>query len=173
MAIPKVQPESDSRKPLTQERLKEVLHYDPETGVFTSLKWRGGVSQPGVVCGCVQPHGYVRISVDGKPYYAHRLAWFYMTGRWPTHTIDHINRDRADNKIANLREATHRQQRGNTRLRKDNKSGFKGVSFSCVMKKWHTQIGTRTVGFYTTKEEAAEAYRVAAIVEYGEFARVE
>jgi HNH endonuclease len=92
---------------LTAERLRERLHYDAETGVFTR---RVGSSnaRAGDVAGSVHSTGYVRISIDGGKYTAHCLAWFYVHGVWPSDQIDHINRNRSDNRIANLRERRHR-----------------------------------------------------------------
>ena len=90
---------------LTLERLHELLHYNPLTGYFTRKRsfYRG---KAGSVVGYTCPRGYVQISVDAVSYRAHRLAFFFMTGQWPT-LIDHINRNRSDNRWANLRETTH------------------------------------------------------------------
>ena len=94
---------------LTAQRLREALHYDPETGVFT---WATAVSSktvPGARAGNQHIAGYFRIRLDGYSYKAHRLAWLYMTGAWPAECIDHINRNNSDNRFSILREATHKQ----------------------------------------------------------------
>lgn len=91
--------------PLTQEQLKSALYYRADTGIFTWAKSGKGI-RPGKPVGWVDPEGYLRITVCGQWYYAHRLAWFYETGKWPSDTIDHANRIRTDNRFSNLREAT-------------------------------------------------------------------
>src|SRR5690606_34614864 len=94
---------------LTQQRLKELLYYDPETGIFTRLVGRSGPrARAGDVAGSDNGKGYIRIYVDGRPYKAHRLAWFYMHGEWPEE-IDHRNGERADNRLSNLRPVTRQQ----------------------------------------------------------------
>ncbi len=95
---------------LTQAELKAVLHYDPETGIFT----RYGHNK----CGSKTYQGYIGIGIKRKTYYAHRLAWLYMTGVWPSKEIDHKNRIRDDNRWVNLREATRSMQSRNRRDRK-------------------------------------------------------
>jgi len=143
---------------LTQERLKELLHYDPETGVFTWLVNRGSAKAGMPTSGTNRP-GYVRVRVDGELYYAHRLAFLYMTGSFPDkglHT-DHINRDRSDNRWENLRCVTRSINFHN--------SGAAGCSFHKAANKWQAAIMVnkeRTyLGLFDTKEEAVAAYRQA------------
>jgi hypothetical protein len=93
-------------RPLTAERLREQLRYDAETGVFTR-RVGSGHARAGDMAGTVHSTGYVRISIDGGKYTAHHLAWLYVHGVWP-YQIEHINRKRSDNRIANLRERRHR-----------------------------------------------------------------
>lgn len=91
---------------LTQERLKELLDYEPETGLF---RWKISISRRAIVgeiAGSDHGNGYIEIGILGKKYYCHRIAWLYMTGEWPASQIDHINRVRRDNRWGNLREAT-------------------------------------------------------------------
>lgn len=88
---------------LTQARLHELLSYDPETGVF-AWKKRTGRCSAGAIAGCQDDRGYVVLSIDGKRYYAHRLAWLYSTGKFPSKIIDHINGEKFDNRIKNLRD---------------------------------------------------------------------
>lgn len=160
---------------LTQERLKELLSYDPETGLFTRLVGRSGPNaRAGDIAGCDNGKGYIRIYVDGKPYKAHRLAWFYMTGEWVPE-VDHENTIKSDNRWDNLRKATRGQNRGNTRAYKNNTSGLKGVSFNKRTARWAAQIqkdGVKVgLGYYATAEDAHAAYVIAAKKYFGEFAR--
>ena len=102
---------------LTQQRLKQVLGYDPKTGIFR-WKVRRPKRKPGDQAGCLNKEGYVKISVDGASYTAHRLAFFWMTGKWPTPMTDHFNGIRNNNRWENLREVTceetviHEQEKG-------------------------------------------------------------
>lgn len=108
---------------LTQDQLQQQLHYNPDTGVFTRLV-RASNMLPGTVAGTVHARdGYVVIRVLGAKYAAHRLAWLYMTGKWPSQEIDHINRDRADNRISNLRDVTHMVNMSNLSQRIDPRQG--------------------------------------------------
>ena len=107
---------------LTQTRLKEVLDYDPSTGVFTRRIKQTGVKQ-GRVSGSLSNEGYLVTSIDQKNYKCHRLAWLYMTGSWPQGQIDHINGQRNDNKFNNLRDVTKKQNMENQRkAQRHNKS---------------------------------------------------
>lgn len=80
------------------ERLKELLSYNPETGLFTRLCWTGGNARKGTIAGTRDAHGYIRLLIDGRKYYAHRLAWFYMTGEWPENDTEHKDLDGFNNK---------------------------------------------------------------------------
>src|SRR4029450_2313606 len=113
---------------LTAERLRELLDYDPETGDFTWKVNRRCV-RSGSVAGnvnCVD--GYCYIGVDARRYHAHRLAWLYIKGAWPNDQIDHINGNKADNRFANLRQATHSQNQANGGRYSNNASGYNGVT---------------------------------------------
>lgn len=120
---------------LTQARLKELFDYSPETGVFTR---KSAVSQckAGDSAGSLDPIGYLRISVDGNPFWAHRLAWLYVTGSFPLGLIDHINRVKTDNRILNLRDVTQRENVANSGLSRKNTSGHKGVSWHKALGRW-------------------------------------
>ena len=123
---------------LTQARLKEFLHYSPDTGVFTHIKPRGGIrvgDMAGRKC-----HGYLQISIDGKRYLAHRLAWLYIHGEFPPNCIDHVNRDRADNRIVNLRLATRGENQQNQSMHSNNTSGYQGVCWHKKTGKWMARI---------------------------------
>ena len=125
--------------------------------------------------------GYLYISVNGLTYVAHRLAWLYMTGKWPTVLIDHKNGDKMDNRFANLREATYLQNFWNRGKRSDNTSGYKGVSYNRKLKKYGARVTVKKngvtehnhIGVFDTAEEAYEAYKKAALEAFGEFARIE
>lgn len=113
---------------LTAERLRELLNYDPETGVFTFRVHRSQNATAGQVAGWRRPNGYVQVTVDGVHYKAHRLAWLYMTGAWPELDIDHINRTRDDNRWSNLRQLSRGENLQNASLSHRNVSGCKGVT---------------------------------------------
>ena len=99
---------------ITISELIAQLNYEPETGIFTWKKAKRGHTKAGAKAGTIRPNGYINITINRKPYYAHRLAWFYTTGQWPTHHIDHINGVRDDNRIENLREADRKSTRLNS-----------------------------------------------------------
>ena len=125
---------------ITQSRLKELLLYDSETGVFTWKGRRGGFAIKGSAAGAVSINGYIYIGVDGKLYLAHRLAWFWDHGRLPNEEIDHINRIKTDNRLVNLREVSHRANMINKPLYLNNTSGFRGVIQCSRSKKWLSYI---------------------------------
>ena len=100
-------------KTITHAELLEVANYNPDTGGFTRKTSPAKRFKPGQQMGCLQPSGYVRVRIAGKYYFAHRLAWFYVHGVWPPKDIDHINRDRADNRLSNLRCVTHQENMRN------------------------------------------------------------
>lgn len=142
---------------LTAARLRELLHYDPETGVFTSRVVRNQL-RPGQPVGYLNDQSYIWFIVDCRYYKAHRAAWLYMTGEWPKHQIDHINRVKDDNRWANLRDvpaAVNSQNR-----RHSSKSGLLGVSPDG--RRWRTQISVggvdKWLGRFDTPEEAHAVY---------------
>jgi hypothetical protein len=155
---------------ITAERLRKLLHYDPETGVFTWRMQRGPAAA-GAVAGSPHRDGYVCIGIDGRWYLAHRLAWLYMSGEWPENQIDHHDGKRSNNRIANLRPATHAQNQMNSRAY--GQSGRKGVSWN--RGRWQARIRVNRVlihlGRFDDKEEAAAAYALHARKHFGEFAR--
>ena len=155
---------------LTQERLKELLHYDPETGGFTRLVGRSGC-QVGVIKNKPNSgHGYISITIDQKSYLTHRLAWLYVYGRFPPEQIDHINHDRVDNRITNLREATHHENQKNRAKNPRNTSGVVGVSWNKAVGVWQAMINVnrkqKYLGTFKNKEDAIAA-REAANIKYG------
>jgi len=166
---------------LTQERLKEALQYDPDTGVFIWISKPLGIKGNGIrlgsVAGSLKEDGYIRIGIDGEYFYANRLAWLYLYGEFPEAEVDHANGVRSDNRKTNLRLANIQQNRRNTKRNSLNTSGYKGVHFSKAAKKWLATIflngKNRHLGCFETAEVAAAAYRKAAAFHFGEFARFE
>jgi len=145
---------------LTQKRLKDLLHYDPETGLF---KWANTGTGRKNTPGCKE-NGYLRIKLDGKKYLAHRLAWLYMMGEWPEHEIDHVNGHKSENRFDNLRDVEKciniQNQR---RASKNNAIGYLGVH--AVRDKFRSSIRVKGklehLGYFSSPEEAYEAYVLA------------
>ena len=161
---------------ITQERLKSLLHYEPDTGVFTRLRSRRG-DAVGKVTGCVdKTTGYVKIHIEGFLYLAHRLAWIYMHGDPEGMMVDHINMNRSDNRIQNLRLANNSQNMHNRLATKVSKTGFKGVFLMPATGRYTTKIkvGKKQVslGTFATPEMAYEAYSKAAVELMPEYCRV-
>lgn len=150
---------------LTQSRLKQLLHYDPDTGVFTWLANRGRKAKTGGMAGSINTCGHRQIKIGGRAYMAHRLAWLYVHGAWPKDQTDHINGVRDDNRIANLREATQSENNQNVAMYSNNTSGFIGVSWFPATMKWKAQIkvngGVKHIGYFDMPEAAHAAYLAA------------
>lgn len=119
---------------------------------------------------------YLRIQMFGYQYYAHRLAWLYMTNEWPKGQIDHINNNGSDNRWCNLRVVTSQQNKLNRPKQSNNKSGWKGVHWHKAMKKWEVEIksnGERIIlGYFVDSKEAALVYNKAAMKYHGEYAHL-
>lgn len=147
---------------LTQERLKEVLHYDPETGIFTRIERHRGIHL-GSVAGTIRPDGYRSIMIDNRRYRAARLAFLYMLGRWPNPEADHVDRNPANDRWKNLRDATSSEQKQNRGMISSNTSGFKGVI--AFRGRWRADIGIngkiKYLGTFDTPEIAGAAYAAA------------
>lgn len=159
------------------ERLRQVIRYDPDDGRFWWLVTLSVRRLAGNEAGSVSKAlGYRLIGIDGTTYYAHRLAWLYVTGVWPKR-IDHKNGNRFDNKFDNLREATGSQNIANSRRHITSSTGFKGVHFasSTLTRPWRSKIKVRGevfhLGYFATAQEAHAAYCAAAKKFHGEFAR--
>jgi hypothetical protein len=146
---------------MNQQRLKELLNYDPVTGVFT---WRieSGSAHINNIAGVIKNNGYIKIGVAKKQYLAHRLAWLYMTGEWPLADIDHINRSRTDNRFENLRDVSRSINLLNSSTRKNTASGIKGVAWDADRNKWLVRFRNTMLGRFSTLSEAADAYAMAA-----------
>lgn len=158
---------------VTPERLREIFNYDPASGRFT---YRLRVSQntmPGDIAGSVNDQGYRHINVAGRAYKAHRLAWFWTTGSWPVGSIDHIDGDRDNNRIANLREASKSQNLANSRPHRKGRGLHKGVYPKRGRFIARIQKDCRSVflGSFETEIAATQAYAAAALSLFGEFAR--
>lgn len=140
--------------------LRKYLRYDPTSGAFTWLTSQGSAVN-GKPAGCTHPRGYRRIVINGRQYQEHRLAWLYVYGDWPEYTIDHINGDKADNRIANIRDVPIKENCRNQSLSKNNSSGVNGVTFCKRLKKWKATIAAGAsnehLGYFDTKREAAAA----------------
>ncbi|MFZ2541849.1 MAG: HNH endonuclease [Gallionella sp.] len=158
---------------LTQTRLKQLLDYNPETGVFTRRVVISNRTKVGDVAGTLNAKGYIIIRVDGKQYLAHRLAWLCAQGEFPPNEIDHINGIKTDNRICNLRAATRSENAMNQNMNARNTSGFKGVSWSKLRQKWyaHCQVNGKKhyLGCFDTAEKASAIYEQFATIRHGEF----
>ncbi len=159
---------------ITQERLKEIICYDAETGVFTNRINRGN-AKAGTIAGCISAKGYWCISIKDRMHRGHRLAWLYVYGEMPRGAIDHINGVRTDNRILNLRLATNAQNMQNLRASNRSKTGVKGVFRCSATGRYRAQIVVdgklKFLGRFDTVEEGAAAYAEAARRFFGEFAR--
>ena len=151
---------------ISNDRLRELLEYDPYTGLFT---WKARPSKRvhvGDVAGHTTTKGYVSIRVDRRLYMAHVLAWFYMTGEWPTIDVDHKNRKRDDNRWCNLRLLT-RQGNIQNSLDTRSSSGYRGVyptpsgQFKAAITAGYTQTH---LGTFPSAEAASEAYAAARLI---------
>jgi hypothetical protein len=161
---------------LTLARLKEVISYDEESGIFTWLNPSGHRVIAGTVAGKPKKSGYCFINIDNKRYAAHRLAWMYVNGNIPTLVIDHIDGNPSNNSIKNLREVTQQQNLYNMKLNIKNKSGYKGVHFHRGSNKWRAVVSVNNypkhIGLFETPEEASVAYQSWCLENRGEHARI-
>jgi hypothetical protein len=160
---------------LTAARLRYELSYDSATGIFTWNVSNSPRIKVGQVAGCARPNGYVTIHCCGRLWRAHRLAWMHVYGWMPAKKLDHIDGNKANNAIANLRLATDAQNAWNSRMQHDNASGLKGIYFAPHVSMYRARIKvqgkTFCLGYYKTKEEAHAAYCKAAREHHGEFWR--
>jgi HNH endonuclease/AP2 domain len=159
----------------SHERLLELVEYDPETGIFTNRITRANRAKAGDVCGTNAGNGYTASNILGWHVRNHRLAWFYVYGKWPIDLIDHIDGDRANNRISNLREANRTENQCNRRIDQRSKTGVKGVFLCGKSKKYKAQItlGRKKfhVGTFRTVEEAEVAMKEARAKIHSEFCR--
>lgn len=170
----------------TSLSLRERISYDAETGI---IRWRPKPGNDSATkawngrfagkIGGTDHDGYIYISFDHRTYAAHRVIWAYMFGEWPEVEIDHIDRNPSNNRIANLRLATHEQNIANSKLRSANTSGFRGVTFIHPNNRWRPELRwaatirlngkAKNLGHFSTKEEAAAKFDATARAHYGEF----
>lgn len=160
---------------ITQELLKEIFHYDEESGNLIYKVSLYKKNMVGKVAGRLGSLGYVAINLNGKLYRAHRLIWMYVYGYFPPNHIDHINLIKHDNRLINLREATACENATNKEKQKNNKSGYKGVHWNKSTKKWVSQCKTNGIrhclGSFDSAELAYNAYREFVRKNCGEFHR--
>ncbi|GLY59677.1 hypothetical protein Pcaca05_05350 [Pectobacterium carotovorum subsp. carotovorum] len=160
---------------LTLKDASYLFSYDHLTGL---LKWKNPPSKsrynPGDVAGTVA-NGYLKVSVSGKSYYVHRITWLLHYGNNPEFFIDHINGNRSDNRISNLRLASNTENIWNSKKMKNNSSGVKGVCWNAAANKWVARIrinGERkTVGAFSSIEDAELAITNARNELHGDFSR--
>jgi hypothetical protein len=169
----------DYDTPITAELVRQLLDYDPETGLLTwrarsARMFKNGKYPPdhvaatwnakyaGTVAGRVSSLGYIGIGIFYRRYPAHHLAWLHVYGAWPIDKLDHVNGDPKDNRIANLREASQAQNCQNTRPRKGATSKYPGVNWDKNLLKWKSRIGlgkkSYYLGVFNSEEEAYAAY---------------
>lgn len=161
---------------LSADKFRELFRYDPETGSLARLARAGGRACQAGHAGYVDPRGYPRVQINRRSHLVHRLAFLYMTGRWPDGDVDHIDGNTGNNKWSNLRIATKAQNLANAKRSKHNTSGFKGVYFRSDRQKWCAEIRTERrriwLGVYETREEAVSVRKTATTKYHGEFARL-
>lgn len=172
----------DARPCLTADRLRQLLHYDPATGYFWWLASAQGIKRElGLRAGgrTHNGNGYIRIAIDRHNYYAHRLAWLYVHGEWPSGQIDHANGNPSDNRLCNLRQASQSQQLANTKFRRiGSVTGHKGVAYvddPRRRKRFYVRVCFEGKiyrgGYFLTAKEAAAARKALAKKVHKEFSR--
>lgn len=158
---------------ITQEYLHSVLDYNQDTGIFTWKKQVSNAIKSGDIAGGKHNRGYVCFKIHGKLYVAHRIVWIYVYGTLPKDQLDHINGIKSDNRLCNLREANNSENVRNQKLRKSNKSGFKGVSWNKRANKWVAQCRANGkvnfLGFFDSTELASKSYQEFAMQHHKEF----
>jgi hypothetical protein len=170
---------------LTQDIVKELLYYNPETGEFIwktrDIKWFScekyqkwwNTRFSGKIAGSQDKNGYTIIKSGGKNYKSHRIVWLYVYGYLPTNQIDHINGNPSDNRIKNLRESTQKENSRNMKIMRNNGVGYKGVSFDKPSNKYRARIRNDSreifLGNFETPKEAHNAYCKKAQELFGEF----
>jgi hypothetical protein len=163
---PKIDPST-----VTAVMVRQLLDYDPMTGVFRWREWRGGTALAGSVAGSRDKGGYILLRIGNRNFKAHRIAWLHVHGAWPLNDLDHINGRTDDNRIDNLRDVTRSQNLLNAKLAATNTSGATGVYFDKRRRKWTAQIQIngrgRHIGRFARREDAEAARLAVATREAG------
>jgi hypothetical protein len=170
----------DYECPLTSEQFRELLDYDPDTGLLTWREWRGS-ARAGAVAGYKNADGYIKFLVRGRTHLSHRIIWSMVYGVWPKLPLDHINRVRDDNRLSNLRLATQAQNMMNLRRKPrftpDGTPIPTGANLHRKSGRWIGRIRANRLfhylGSFGTAAEAGAAYRAAARVLHGAFAQTD
>ena len=153
---------------LSHKQLKELLHYESETGLFFWKVSRTSSIKVGDIAGSYVSNGYILINIGRTRYRAHRLAWFYVYGEWPNNQLDHKNQDKSDNRLLNLRECDHSLNSKNMPMRSDNKSGVTGVCWHKQNEKWSTEIKVNSkkifLGCFNDIKDAVKIRKQAEIL---------
>ena len=153
--------------------LRVLFDYDSISGIFTRKITTSNVAKKGSIAGSLNDSGYLIILVNGHKYRAHRLAWLYCFDEFPNGIIDHIDGNRTNNRLDNLREATNTENLYNSKIRSDNTTGYKGVSIDKRSNRYRAYITinkkVKSLGYYATALEASEAYVKAAKELHKEF----
>ncbi len=152
---------------ITQDIVKSLFNYNELTGELSFVEKKGKGKRKDKKVGCLSKVGYLVVWADGRLYQAHRLIWLYHYGNLPKNGIDHINADKSDNRISNLRDVTQQENTKNRRIGKNNTSGFTGVWWVARINKWRARIGVNKkmlyLGSFTKKSEAITARKDANI----------
>lgn len=152
---------------ITQEFVRECFNYNPETGILTRAKRTSNRVNVGDFAGYKNKSGYLMVQVGGVLCSVHRVVWLYVHGYWPNGHVDHINRNTTDNRLSNLRVLTPSENQHNSRMPKNNTSGFIGVNWNADMRKWTAKICLNRkqtyLGSYSRIEDAAQAYKHASM----------
>ena len=152
---------------ITQDCLKEQLHYEPTTGLFTWKVSNNNRIKVGDVAGSVRKDGYIHIRINRRYYLSHRLAFLWVTGVFPPEQVDHINHQKDDNRWVNLRVASHQENGRNRSMSIRNKSGFTGVSWHKHANKWVSRIiingKDEHLGLFKDLDEAINARKRANV----------
>lgn len=154
---------------VTQEDLHKMFDYDDITGNLIHRYTVQGGKQEGQIAGSPHNCGYLQICIKRKKYLIHRLIWLYHYGQWPNQ-IDHINRNRSDNRIENLRECDYSQNHGNRSMQSNNTSGAKGVFYSKKDDAWFVYVAHKYKGWFKNKQDAIDCYDKHAKEHFGQFA---
>lgn len=154
---------------ITQKQLKDLLHYNPDTGIFIWMKRPSKKIMVGEIAGAKSDRGRMNLSIAKTKYKLHRLAWLYMTGSYPDGEIDHIDQDASNNRFSNLRDVSHQENSRNMRLHRDNTSGVSGACWNKEKRGWDVEIGAkenRTRGGRFKNFDEAVAKRKSLEIEF-------